>query len=215
MQTNISKLNNTVIVYIASFDSGVAVGAVEPSIRNEMIQRCTDTLTQQQRYCVWKLLDYALLECYGKGVKDFNFYIDDNGKWNCRNGVHFSLTHCNNVVAVALCNHFVGVDVESVANFERHVASTEFAERILTDNEKELLQNTSAVHKTEMLAQLWTKKESFFKLSSRKEFAPKSIDTTKLAIHSQSLTINGEQYALAVARYIPSKIELRFKQIQW
>ena len=209
MPKNNAKLNTTVMVYISTFDSDVVVGEVAPAIRNEMIQRCTDTLTKQQRYCVWKLFDYALRECYSGGVDDFEFYIDDNGKWNCRNGIEFSLAHSNNVVVVAVCNQFAGVDIEAVERFARHVNDDKFAERILTDNEQLLLSKTPVEQRAEFLATMWTKKESLFKLASRKAFNPKAFDMTVKPVHSQLLTINGTQYALSVARYIPSKIEVK------
>lgn len=208
MPKNNAKLNNTVMVYIATFDSDVSVGEVEPAIRNEMIHSCTDLKTKQQRYCVWKLLDYVLRDCYDGGVADFNFYIDDNGKWNCRNGFEFSLAHSNNVVVVAVCNHFVGVDIEAVERFERHTDNSSFFNRILTDNEQLVLREAPDEQKAEILAQMWTKKESFYKLRSRSAFVPKACDTTVKSIHSQLVTIDGVKYALSVARYIPSKIEL-------
>ena len=196
------------MVYVATFDKDVVVGEVEPAIRNELIQHCADPLTKQQRYCVWKLLDKALHDCYGGGIADFNFYVDGNGKWNTHNCVELSLAHCNNVVVVALCNHYVGVDIEDVSRFERHVDDAQFAERVLTENEMQQLTDTPTEHKAERLAEMWTKKESFFKLGNRKAFLPQSIDTTRYSIHSQFVTINDTQYSLSVARYIPSKIEL-------
>ena len=207
MPTNNAKLNNTVMVYVTTFDIDVEVGEVKPSVRNGQIQRCTDVVAKLQRYCVWKLLDYALHDCYCGGVADFDLYVDGNGKWNSHNGVEFSLSHSNNVVAVAVCNHFVGVDVEAVARFANHVDDG-FATRILTDSEQLVLRDTPAELKAEALAEMWTKKESIFKLQSRSSFRPKSFDTTKMPTHFQFLTVNGEKYALSVARYIPSKIEL-------
>ena len=213
MVSKYSKLNNTAVVYVTTFDTDVEVREVLPTIRNEAIQSCTDTLTKQQRYCVWRLLDYALRDFYGKGVEDFRFYVDDNGKWSSNNGVEFSLSHCNNVVAVAICHHFVGVDVECVGNFVRHANSVDFAERVLTDNEQALLREVSEQHQTETLARMWTRKESIFKLNGGKAFLPKSVDTTVKVAHSQLLTLNGEDYVLSVATYIPAKIELA--QVDW
>lgn len=208
MPHNNAKLNTTIMVYVATFDKDVVVGEVEPAIRNELIQHCADPLTKQQRYCVWKLLDKALYDCYGGGIADFGFYVDGNGKWNTHNCIELSLAHSNNVVVVALCNHYVGVDIEGVSRFERYVDDALFADRVLTENEMEQLTNTPVERKAELLATMWTKKESFFKLGNRKAFVPQSIDTTAYSIHSQLLTIDGEQYSLSVARYIPSKIEL-------
>ena len=213
MPKNNAKLNNTVMVYVSTFDSDVAVESVEPAIRNEMIQRCTNQRAKQQRYCVWRLFDYALRDCYDGGVADFDFYVDDNGKWQTHYCISFSLTHCNNVVAVAVCNHAVGIDLEAVSHFTRHVGSADFAERVLTDNEQLLLQDVSIEARAELLAKLWTKKESFFKLRGSSAFVPKSIDTTIKPARSQLLTLGGEQYVLSVATYIPAKIEL--VQIDW
>lgn len=213
MPKNNPKLNTTIMVYVSTFDSDVVVGDVEPAIRNELIQRCTDTLTKQQRYCVWQLLDYALRDCYNGGVKDFNIYVDNNGRWNTHNTVEFSLAHSNNVVAVALCNHFVGVDIEAVERFTHLVNNDSFVKRVLTDNEQLVLSNTPADKRAEMLATMWTKKESFFKLRSRSAFVPTSFDTTVKPAHSQLVTIDGIQYALSVARYIPSKIEVKQVEI--
>lgn len=196
------------MVYVATFDSSVVVKEVTPVIRNELIQHCTDTLTKQQRYCVWKLLDYALRDCYGGGVADFDFYVDGNGKWHTHNCIELSLAHAGNVVVVALCNHLVGVDIEQVSRFAHNASNAKFTQRTLTENEQALLRDTPAERKAQVLATMWTKKESFFKFGSRKAFSPQFIDTTKYSIHSQLLTIDGAEYALSVARCIPSKIEL-------
>lgn len=212
MQVSNSQLNNTVRVYVSTFDGDVAVGEVTPPIRNEMIQRCTDTLVKQQRYCVWKLLDYALAHCCGGGVDSFDFYVDDNGKWYARS-VNFSLSHCNNVVSVALSNNCVGLDVESVDNFARHVENAEFIERVLTDNEQLALRDV-AVNKAETLAQMWTCKESIFKRQGGGTFVPKAFDTTKIATHTQLVAINGRKYALSVATDADSVTTKRVK-IRW
>ena len=201
MSTNNSKLNTAVMVYVSTFDSDQACGEVKPASRNEAIQRSTDRLAKQQRYCVWKLLDYALHDCYGKGVGEMDLYLDDNGRWNCRNGVDFSLAHSNNVVAVAIFNHAVGLDLEAVSRFARHVDNDVFVQRVLTDGEQRLLRNVSREHKTELLAKLWTQKESIFKLESRSAFVPNRIDTTTQSATCQLLTINGELYALSVATH--------------
>lgn len=213
MPKNNPKLNTTIMVYIDTFDSDTVVGEVEPAIRNELIQSCTDKLAKLQRYCVWQLFDHALHECYDGGTADFNFYVDDNGKWNCHNGIEFSLAHSNNVVAVAVCNHYVGVDIEAVDRFTHLVDNDSFLSRVLTDNEINLLNETPTEHKAEVLATMWTKKESFYKLQSRRVFNLKSFDMTVLkCAYSQILTIDGVQYALSVSRYIPSKIEIVWRK---
>ena len=217
MTTDNAQLNNTVTVYVSTFDRDLVVGDVTPAARNEMIQRCSNVLTKQQSYCVWKLLDYALSDCYGYGVESCDF-TTDNGKWNCSNGVYFSLTHCNNVVAVAVGNHAVGVDIQAVASFARRVNDDGFVERILTDAEQALLLDVAAERKMETLAVMWTQKESIFKMQGSGTFVPVSIDTTDAKfrpqvgdeglVHSKIVSINGDSYALSVAACVPSKLKL-------
>ena len=207
MPTNDTQLNNTTTVYVANFDANITVDDVVPAIRNEFIQRCADLKTRQQRYCVWRLLDYALRKNSGKGVDGFHFTVSDNGKWSCNDGVNFSLTHCNNVVAVALSNNDVGIDIEAVANFARHVSDNLY-KRVLTDSEQSMLRNAPVERHAQILAQIWTQKESIFKLQGDSAFIPKLIDSTKFVSNSRLLMLDDEQYALSVATAIPSEINL-------
>ena len=214
MPTNNLQLNNTVVVYISTFDRNLVVGDVEPAIRSEFIQRCTDTLTKQQSYSVWRLLDYALRDCYGVGVDHFDFTISDNGKWCC-NGVYFSLTHCDNVVGVAVCNSPVGVDIEAVASFIRHVDNDGFVERVLTDSEQSVLKKTPLNHRVETLARFWTQKESIFKMRDSATFVPNTIDTVKNFSCSQLVTLAEQTYMLSVATQIATNVEVKHVKTKW
>ncbi|MCH5156703.1 MAG: 4'-phosphopantetheinyl transferase superfamily protein [Clostridiales bacterium] len=208
MSTNSEKLNNTVTVYIATFADDVVVKKVAPTLRNDYLERYSDRLTQQQSYCVWMLLDCALRDCYGYGVEQLDCTVSDNGKWSCSNGVFFSLSHCNNVVAVALSSNAVGVDIEAVVNFRRYIDDKCFVQRVLTDSEQ-LKLHSAPVDKAESLATMWTQKESIFKMGNSATFVPKSIDTTTQTSYSQLVTVNGEQYVLSVASYVPVTIQLK------
>lgn len=216
MQANNAKLNNCARVYVATFDSEVVVGEVEPDIRNQWIQRSTDWTTKRQRYCVWRLLDYALRDCYGKGVDSFTFTVEC-GKWKC-DGVRFSLSHCNNLVAVAVSDSEVGLDVEAVASFAERAHKDGFLARILTDNEQRLVKSTPVDHREQVLAQIWTKKESYYKLRGGISFAPKRIDTAQFAPYCEIVTVNGEEYALAVATNVTQDnltVTLQQVKLKW
>ena len=218
MQVTNPKLNSVVKVYVATFNSDVVVGEVEPVIRNEWIQRCTDPNTKRQRYCVWRLLDYALQENYGKGVDNFHITVN-GGKWNSTDGVRFSLSHCRNIVAVAVCLDEVGLDLEEVSSFAERVHNASFLGRILTENEQNLVKSVPNDCKEQILAEMWTKKESYYKLSGDTTFVPAHIDTTKIAPHCDILSINGEKYALSVATKTDVEsnltIELQQVKIKW
>ena len=197
MSTSNVQLNSSVAVYLSKFDDTTTVGKVQPSIRNEAIECCTDELTKRQRYCVWQLLDYALKRHFGMGVGDYDFTVDSNGKWHC-DGACFSLTHCNDVVAVAVSSKPVGVDVEAVANFERKVSDSKFLARVLTADEQGRIEAIDACERARALAELWTRKESLFKLTGGASFVAKNISTSSLA-YCQLVQMDGVEYALAVA----------------
>lgn len=199
MSTVNSQLNSGVSVYVAKFDESVEVREVQPALRNEAIQRCKDKLTRQQRYCVWRLLDYALEFQFGKGVEDFNFTVEDNGKWRCDSDVYFSLSHCDNVVAVAVDCEKIGVDIEAVESFTRHATDCKFIERVLTDDEMDSFECISPEQQPQALAEMWTQKESLFKLAGGMVFVPKTIDTLAQQVNCQVLHIDGNAYAVAVA----------------
>ena len=195
--------SDTVYVYVAKFDLDVEVQPVQPAIRNQAIERCADALTRRQRFCVWRLLDYALKEHCGKGVDGFNFDVDTNGKWTSNAPAHFSLSHSNNVVAVALSAHNVGVDIEAVGSFADRASDEAFVCRVLNDAERQVLECCEPSSRDQQLAMFWTRKESVFKLDGGTHFIPKNIDTTCPAPSAECttgfVTIDGNEYALSGA----------------
>ena len=183
-------------IFVAAFDETVAIQPVLPVIRQHAIEECNDVHTKRQRYCVWLLLDYALRRCIGKGVDELAFAVDDNGKWSCDGGVSFSLSHCKNVVAVAIFESAVGIDVESLS--ERRFNSR-LAERILTVNERANYDILPIDERARVLAEIWTKKESLFKRDGGKSFAPSAIDTTISKTFTHRLTIENGTVVFSVA----------------
>ena len=212
MASDRQQQNNTVFVYVATFDDSVEVGEVQPAIRNEEIQRCSDLLTKQQRYCVWQLLDFALREQFGKGVSDFEFTVT-NGKWYCDGGVYFSLTHSGHVVAVAVNNDDVGVDLEAVSSFAGHANDGKFIARVLTDAEAIEFAKLSPERQIKALAELWTRKESLFKLNGGANFVPKLIDTAVSHSQCHALEIDSTLYSLAVATEMARNVEFKAMEI--
>ena len=203
--------SSTVYVYLANFDTNVQVKPVQPAIRNQMIERCTDVLTRQQRYCVWQLLDYALKQHCGKGVDSFRFKPSENGKWSCDAPAQFSLSHSNNVVVVAISTEQVGVDIEAVSSFTGRACDDVFVSRVLNNTERQQLMRCEPARRAQTLAQLWTRKESIFKMRGGPYFAPRSIDTTlpASATSGRLLEIDGKEYALSVATSVPMKVDLQ------
>ena len=183
-------------VFWAQFDSHLEVTEVQPKLRNDYVNAATDPNEKRRRFAVWRLLDCALLKLYGKGVADFDFERQVGGKWVCSEAnVHFSLSHSGNVVAVALFDRPVGVDVQSICEFERHNSMT-FARRTLTSSELAEYVSLPQQQKTDFLAEKWCAKESIFKLTDGSVFAPSTIAVCDKA--QLFRVLNGE-YILAVA----------------
>lgn len=184
-------------VYVAEFDEAVEVQPVQPVARQQVIEQCGDELHKRQRYCVWRLLDYALKQRCGLGVDELDFTVDGNGKWSCNGGVHFSLSHCEHVVAVAVSESPVGIDVEAVS---KQRFNARLSERILTAREQTLYNSLPPARRPRALAEMWTVKESLFKRDGGKIFAPASIDSTARQTQCQTLVIGkSNQYVIAVA----------------
>ena len=188
------QLYNTdggVCVYVAEFDDTVTVRAVEPSIRNEQIAVATNPILKRQRYCVWRLLDFALRQTTGKGVDELTFTRDANGKW-ASDGAYFSLSHSRYAVAVAVCRtERVGVDVEYVAcdRFNQRLA-----DRILTANERATFDSLLQDERSQALVEIWTKKEAVFKRDGGSNFLPKAINTCEDGSFAKKVTMKSGTY---------------------
>ena len=124
----------------------VSVLPLESKRRNEYIDACLSQKTKEERYCVWKLLEYALKDISDKPIKEYNFIQNQNGKWWCKD-LNFSLSHSGEIVVVALCQESVGIDVQK----DKTVNTVALAKKILT--EKELQELDSAKDKNAFLLQ--------------------------------------------------------------
>ena len=82
--------------------------------RRDYILSFSDPLRRNQSIAVWCLLEHVLKKYYSyKNVTG----KQNNGRWEIDgfNG-KISITHCENVVAIALSSDNVGIDVEKVSN---------------------------------------------------------------------------------------------------
>ncbi|MBQ7912734.1 MAG: 4'-phosphopantetheinyl transferase superfamily protein [Clostridia bacterium] len=184
-------------VYTASIPSHLRVRGVFPSLRNEEISSCSSEKAQKEKYCVWKLLEYALWHAFGKQIQELSFTKLENGKWEC-DFCYFSLSHSHNAVAVAVSDSPVGVDIErltAVKNEKR------IAEKILTEWETEEYRRLalSPENANEFLLEVWSKKESLFKTGDYPKFIPNRIETGEEKVQTRKICLDGERYFLSVA----------------
>lgn len=183
-------------VYTASIPSHLRVRGVFPSLRDEEISACTSEKVQKEKYCVWKLLEYALFHSFGKRIEDVSFTKSENGKWSC-DFCHFSLSHSGGAIAVAVSDSPVGVDIERLAAVKNE---GRIAEKILTDAEMEEYRRLALSPKraSEFLLEAWTQKESLFKTGAYPKFIPSRIDGAE-SVQTRQIDVDGETYILSVA----------------
>lgn len=169
------------------------IGELFPKERSDEIKATKNALAKAQKYYAWKTLEYAVRDRLGLSLCDVRLEKKENGRW-CAHGFDFSISHSSRLVAVAVSESPVGVDVEEV----KMPRSKEFYKKILSENE--LREYELAVDKTEYLICKWTEKEALFKLRDLSAFLPKKTvieegEYTK----SEILRLGAEKYILTVA----------------
>lgn len=154
------------------------------------IKKCQSEKTKKEKFYVWKLLEFALQNSLSLNVKDLNFKKKDNGKWTL-DECYFSLSHSGNLVAVAVSDAPVGIDIQ------KHVLlkiTPKLLELILS---KEEIAKHPHIANDEIL-RMWSIKECAFKMSEEKAFIPHHFSVDDFP-HQKSLdiTCQDELYKLS------------------
>ena len=145
-----------------------------PMLRRDYVNRITDIERKRQSTFVWLLLEKALTDINVSGT----FSVDSKGKWHfIDNKVKFSLSHSNNIVAVAVGEtEYLGIDVEKCSEKVLKLQSK------LGDYKQYNLSNI------EYITREWTRKESAYKAGKKTEFCSRKI-----------FDKNGEEYFLTLS----------------
>ena len=91
------------------FECGIQNISFAP--RAEEIKACTNENVRRQKLYVWKLLELAVGDLPGMDLNSLNLRKDENGKWQS-DKIYISLSHSGNVVAAAVSDSSVGLDIE-------------------------------------------------------------------------------------------------------
>ncbi len=128
--------------------------------RRFYIESINDEKRKIQSLLVWKLLEYSVKKYFC--LNSFSSTLNNNKWLDSDNKIKFSLTHSNNIVAVAISDSFdVGVDVEMFS--ERILKLKSYFNENLDDN-------------VELLTLKWTEKESLYKANIKGTFSSKVIE---------------------------------------
>lgn len=188
--------NFSIDVYIAEIPTVVERSTLTNQQREREIAACTSPKVQREKYCVWKLLEYAAYQSFGIKADVAVFKKNDNGKWTSPN-FYFSLSHSHNAVAVAVSSARVGVDIECFSG-----KFWTIKDKYLTAEEKMEFNVCQEEERLAFLAEKWTRKESVFKADIGilgTAFQPKKIQTNEYNTYSQRIDIGDRQYMLSVA----------------
>lgn len=164
------------------FDRKIALAGDERRMRILSFRSKAD----QRRALAATLLLREALTAEGISYEYSHFSTKENGKpCLCGEELYFSLSHAGERAMCAVADHEVGADIESFARFKGKEERTErIAKRCLTERERALLEVSDNF--SEGLIRLWTKKESYVKLTGEglaRDFS--TIDTLNQAFYEQ------------------------------
>ncbi|MBO5889522.1 MAG: hypothetical protein J6Q58_05220, partial [Clostridia bacterium] len=100
-------------VYVYAIPKTPNFSSLYPAERQREIESTLNMKVKEEKYYAWKVLEYALDKTFGYKIEDFAFSKTQYGKWETC-GVYFSISHSHRVVAVAVSNEPIGVDIELV-----------------------------------------------------------------------------------------------------
>ena len=174
-------------------------------IRDEEIFSTSNEKVKKQKFFVWKLL-LKSLESLGYSVDKIKFFKGENGRWSS-NEVDFSLSHSENLVAVAISILPVGVDIEKCKTINEKLAH-----KILTDCEMHEFLSLEKGKKSDYLMQKWTQKESIFKQSNQTVCRYKELITSSQNLTTKKIEIEGDIYLISVCHQ--EKTEPKILQVE-
>lgn len=104
-----------------------------------------------------------LMQWTAQEITQVEFIYNEHGKpllpneWKNRMATpHFSISHCKQAIAVAVCESPIGVDVESIRNVDAALIER-------TMNSQEQMYIHASCNPAAAFTELWTRKESFLK----------------------------------------------------
>lgn len=107
----------------------------------------------------WQCLNHLLRKNYKTDLKTLSF--NKKGKPFLKNKkIYFSLSHSFDMIAIAISNSWVGIDVEKIIN--KKYANL-LAEKMLNSGQKQ--KYITSKNKLEYLTKVWTQRETIVKLN--------------------------------------------------
>ena len=194
----------TLVAYMRKTDADTSA-PLYPTERHNEVAGCKSERAKQEKYLVWKLLEKVVTNDLKLDFANIKFTKNDNGKWVCPD-FHFSLSHADALVCVAVSKDEVGVDAEPLREINAGLKA-----RILTDAEITYMQGLPASEQNRFLLESWVKKESIFKKSGGKMLLPNRLTASEHNTELAYVELDGCEYVISVAT---DHSEIEFKHME-
>ena len=164
--------------------------------RRKMALRYKHDTGRRQCAAAWLLLLRVLTENYGlKEMPPMAYTEKGKPYFPSMPDLHFNMSHCKEAVAVAVADHPVGIDIETI-----RPVKVEFLRYVMNESELNRIFNAS---QPEMeFTKLWTMKESMLKLTGigiSNNMKPVLEHTEK--VRFETLFNPSERYICTLATY--------------
>ncbi len=160
-------------VYIC-LDQSVPHARYTPVEREKSLKGISNESVLREKRLSWDLLDFAIKQSFDFDTKEICFKEQRNGKWTC-DKLHFSMTHSQGAVAVAVSNSPCGVDMENINAFLQKCTDEAFAQAFC----KKI--GCNSTDSTDLL-KCWTAKECVYKASGEGSFSPRNTDVANSGV---------------------------------
>lgn len=159
-------------VYLAPIPAEPDPAPIQCEERRRELEKTTNPALLHQRTLVWQVLEYAADRSFGLKAEKLHFHKNLHGRWSCE-GMEFSLSHTEGLVAVAVSNRPVGVDVENLEVFRARYAGK--PAQVAAMLRKIAAPAEAGKSGAAALLRLWTAKESLFKMRQSGFFSPRQL----------------------------------------
>lgn len=187
-------------VYTAEIPEEIRIENILPRERKKEIEACRNERVRREKYCAWKLLEYAMRRTFGLSMKEAKPEKLPCGKWVSAE-LYFSIAHSKGGVAVAVSRGNVGVDLEQAVTLREALP-----QKILTEAELQQYAQIAEEEKIPYLTEKWTQKESIFKTPEEDRFCPEKIETSAYKTATKQIAIGDGEFTLTVATETPERI---------
>ena len=174
-------------VVIREFPFDVENNEILPELRLKEIDECLSAKTKESKFYAWKLLEKLLPRVADCSIAD-TYFDEDICKWKISNFC-FSISHSNNIVAIAVSRLPIGVDIELI---DESRFATLRREKILSKGE------SVDTITPRQLGVIWSQKEAVFKSLDQKYFLPNKV-VVDGNVKSEILRIGDREFVLSIA----------------